>query len=155
MGKALRMLADGSLDPAWYGAPAQPLMYILGAIYAGYILVLDHLGFIASLSDAGQFYFDNQSGFLVLGRLVSVFSAASCVVLVVAIAREARVGMPAVVGAILTFTLSPLVLSFSSIIRMDFQQILFNLLTVYFCLRAIRTGRLRHVLFAGGSLERP
>lgn len=153
MGAALRMLASHSLDPGWYGAPAQPLIYALGAGYAVYIVILDQLGIIGSLGDAARFYFDDRSPFVVIGRAITALSTTACLVVMVAILREARAGLLAILFAIALFTLSPLVLGYASIIRMDFQQILFNLLTSWFCLRAITRGaEARNLLLAGACV---
>ena len=141
MGAALRMLSERSFDPGWYGAPAQPLIYALGLVYAAFIVALDQLGIISSLSDAGRYYFEDRTPFLVIGRMVTVVSATGCLVVMVAILREVRASLAATLVAIALFTFSPLILEFSSIIRMDFQQILFNLLSLVVLLAGDHPGR--------------
>ena len=153
VGKSLRMLADFNPDPGWYGAPAQPLLYALAGVYAAYIVILDQIGAIGSLQEAGGLYFEDRTAFLALGRLVSTLSATACLFVIVAILREVRTRLAAILFAILLFSVSPLILGSSSIVRMDFQQILFNLLTSYFCLLAMtRGGETRNLLLAGASV---
>lgn len=152
VGSALHMLSEQSFDPGWYGAPAQGLIYCLAAVYALYVLVMEFLGTV-SVTEAASLYYEDRSAYLVLGRGIALLSATGCLAITVAILREARVGLAATLMAIALFTASPLVLSFSSIVRMDFQQIGFNLLTSYFCLLAITRGAsTRNLLLAGACV---
>ncbi len=151
---AIKMLVSKSIDPGWYGAPAQTLIYLLAFCYAAYFAVLSALGEVKTLSEFAEArYFADVSTMFFIGRAVTALISAAVMLLLLKIMRLLELRTQAIIFGLCLFLFSPLTLSYSSIIRMDFIQILFNLGSTYFCLLAIQRGReRRNILLAAACV---
>lgn len=148
---AAGMLAERSPDPGWYGAPAQFLMYLLAAAFGAVAAAGLASGAFASLGEVPQAFYDDPTRFFVAGRVLAALAATLCVPVIFAICR--RLALPPFWCwlCVAAFAASPLILGYASLIRMDYLQILFNLLTVLLCMMALQGGRARRLLVAAGA----
>lgn len=148
-----KMLADGTIDPRWYGVPANMLMYALAAIYALMAVIGVLIGAFASLSDIGQMFLRDVTLFHVAGRALTVVTALACMPVMWLIMKRLQVDRRFGYVALLVFCLSPLIARYSSVIRGDVYQMFFNLLGLWFSLRALdQKNFLRDMAIAGACV---
>lgn len=134
---AAKMLADGTLDPRWYGVPANMLMYALAAIFAVMGVVGVAIGAFDSLGDLGELFLRDVTLFHAAGRTLTVLTAVLCMPIMWRIMEKLEVDRRFGYLALLVFCLSPLIVRYSSIIRGDVYQMFFNLAGLWFSLRVL------------------
>ncbi len=141
---ALRV-ADGHLDPGWYGAPGQPLIYSTGAVMAGVNLVVNWRQHTSRATSEN--YALDPTPFQTAGRAIPATAGVAMIFFVWLIGRRIseRVGL---VAATLTST-SFYLIDHSHIIRPDILQTTFILMAVYSLLRWRETGYRRWSLWLG------
>ena len=146
---ALRMVTEGNLDPGWYGAPASTLMDGMAGLYAAYGLVGILGGTFHSMADLLTAYQVDGSHFLLLGRTWTALTGTAVVVVAYALARELRVSVfwSALAAAVLA--LSPLMIDYSWLVRMDMLQSAFMMLVLLALLLAMRHPNLLVFVMAG------
>ncbi|MCZ6838683.1 MAG: glycosyltransferase family 39 protein [Alphaproteobacteria bacterium] len=147
-----RMLANGSLDPGFYHAPASTLIDALVLLYGGYVGVGLVTGFFDGFSDVvADLYFDVSAYFLI-GRVFTAIIGTACLFVVYKICRELGASVVWSTAAIALLAVSPLMIHYSSIIRMDMLQVLFNLLIALFVVKALETPDMKFFVGAGIAL---
>lgn len=151
VGVAGGMLRDMTLDPGWYGAPASTLILALTLFYGIFGVVGLVTGQFSSPADISALYYGDPTVFFLIGRVTTVVVGMLCLLAAMAIMRRLA-SVSGVVVATAVLALSPLMVHYSSVIRMDMYQILFMLLTVHFSLLIAESGRLRSFIFAGVCL---
>jgi len=134
---AAKMLADGTLDPRWYGIPASMLMYALAAIFALMGVIGVAIGAFDSLGELGQLFLRDVTLFHAAGRTLTVLTTLPCMPIMWRIMRQLEIDRRFAYLALLTFCLSPLIVRYASLIRGDIYQMLFNLVSLWFALRAL------------------
>ena len=144
------MLENRSLDPGWYGAPASTLIAGLAALYAligGFGLVF---GLFENPQEFAAHYYNDITVFLASGRiLVAVFSVATLLPLL-HILRTIKLSTPARLFVLALFIGCPVIIRYSSMVRMDMLQTLFNLASLYFCIRYLDSKQpLKHMILSG------
>ena len=146
---ALRMISNGDLDPDWYGAPASTLMTGMAALYAAYGFAGILLGNLGSMADIVPAYQADGTYFLLSGRIYTAIAATAVVVATYAVTRELRVSHFSSGLAALVIALSPLMIGYSWLVRMDMFQVLLMLLALLMVLRALRKPTLTAFVLAG------
>ena len=147
-----RMLAHGSLDPEMYNHPASTLIDVLALLYGGYVGIGLVTGYFDGFSDVvADVYFDVSAYFLI-GRVFTAIVGAACLIVVYKICRELGASVVWSTAAIALLAVSPLMINYSSIIRMDMLQVLFNLLIALFVVKALEAPRMKFFLGAGVAL---
>jgi len=147
-----RMLANGSLDPEWYDHPASTLIDVLALLYGGYVGIGLVTGFFDGFSDVvADLYFDISAYFLI-GRVFTAIVGTAGLVVVYKICRELGASVVWSTTAVAILAVSPLMIHYSSIIRMDMLQVLFNLLIALFVVKALEAPRMKFFLGAGVAL---
>ncbi len=143
------MMSNGDLDPDWYGAPASTLMTGMAALYAAYGFAGILLGNLGSMADIVPAYQADGTYFLLSGRIYTAIAATAVVVATYAVTRELRVSHFWSGLAALVIALSPLMIGYSWLVRMDMFQVLFMLLALLMVLRALRKPTLTAFVLAG------
>lgn len=146
---ALRMLTDGDLDPGWYGGPASTLMGGLAILYGAYGAMGVLAGTFETVADVGSAYLADASHFLVIGRVFTAFAGAVVVLLTYAVSRQLRVSVFWSIVAMATVTLSPVMVKYSLVVRMDMFQIAFIMLVLLMVLKAMTRPTLGKFVLAG------
>lgn len=147
-----RMLANRSLDPEWYGAPASTLIDVLALLYGGYVGIGLVTGFFDGFSNVvADVYFD-ASAYILIGRVFTATIGTACLVVVYKICREFGASVVWSTTAIALLAVSPLMIHYSSIIRMDMLQVLFNLMIALFVVKALEAPRMKFFVGAGVAL---
>lgn len=148
-----KMLADGTIDPRWYGIPASMLMYALAAIYAFMAVIGVVIGAFASPGDIGELFLRDVTLFHAAGRALTVITALACMPIMWLIMRRLQIDRRFGYLALLVFCLSPLIARYSSVIRGDIYQMFFNLAGLWFSLRALDQKHfLRDMAIAGACV---
>lgn len=150
---AAQMLADGTLDPRWYGIPASMLMYALATIFAVIGVVGVAIGAFDSLGELGQLFLRDVTLFHAAGRALTVLTALLCVPIMWRIMQRLKIDRRFGYLALLVFCLSPLIARYASIIRGDVYQMFFNLLGLWFSLRVLEQKHFyRDIAIAGACV---
>lgn len=143
---ALRMLANGDLNPGWFGHPGSLTMYGLSFIYR-----LDAMLDGASLNSILERYKQDPTPFYILGKQFIVFWAMLGHLAFWLLARQLMPKWPALL-ALLLLACAPLDIEYATLIRTDTQQ---SCLVLVFCcalLSLVRTGRWRAYIASGALL---
>lgn len=150
---AVELLQNGTLDPDWYGAPAQPLIYLLALIIAFIAVIGTIFGQFETFADVGPYFLDNVTLFYAAGRIANVAVTLACLWLTDRLIR--KIGIDGLWRwiALVLLCLSPLWSNYASIVRMDMMQIFFMLAILLFCIDAIaRKSPIRNLVLAGACL---
>ena len=150
MDTAVDMVQNRTLDPGWYGVPAQLLICAL-AVIIGVVAVFGMLlGVFSSPEAAGQLFLEDPSIFYILGRLISAFFAVICIWLTDRLIRTFDVTGHWRWIALATLCLAKLYVSLAIIIRMDMMQTSFMLVTLLMSIHALRAPNpMRSLIIAG------
>jgi len=142
---ALRV-ADGTLNPGWFGAPAQPLIYGLGLVFRLVSFAINSWQNTALPVSVN--YLENITVFQTIGRVLPALAGGLIIVFVYLIGRywNKRTGY---ISAILVAT-SFYLTEHSHVIRPDIIQTLFLIMTLYFCLRIMDDHQRRGWYFGAG-----
>ena len=150
---AIEMLQTGSLDPAWYGVPAQSLIYILAIIIALIAVVGTLFGAFSSPADAGNLFIADPTVFYVAGRLVSVAFAVVSLWLTDRLIRAFDVTSHWRWIGLVLLALTAVFAEYAAIIRMDMMQICFSLAAILLNVKALRSDEpSRYLIFAGACV---
>lgn len=144
----LKLLHDGTLNPAWFGHPGTTTVYMLALIELAVLGLGLATGRFASVHAFGEAVYTNPAVVFVPGRLFIVFCGVACVLLTFLLGKrlfDRRVGLTA--AAVLA--LNPLHVTFSQIIRTDVHATVFMLLCALACISIVRRGRMADYLAAG------
>ncbi len=142
-GAALRIVTQRTLDPSWYGAPASTLIYSLAVLFEISFYVSDFATREAFL----QAYQNDVSSFFMIGRIFSAIIGVLSVLMSYFICLKVGLDRFWSLIASLLISASPMMLHYSSIIRMDMLQIFFSLAFLYLGMKALEDPK--PTLFAG------
>ncbi len=141
---ALR-IANGGLNPGWFGAPAQPQIYITGfvwGIWNSAMNIADH----THLS-AAQAFRQNPTPFIVLGRLLSAMMGTVAVGLVYKLGRRYSPAVGLTAAALVGFNFY--LIDHSHVIRPDIWQTTFLLIAVSVMIRILEGTKSSRDWFVG------
>jgi hypothetical protein len=157
VGRAVRMLATGDLDPGWFGHPGTTTIYSFLLAIGGWVLASGQ-GLAAALDR----YAVEPSPFFLVARLTVVAFAAGALALTWQLARRAAAARDEDAGssaamlagllALALLAVAPLHTQFSRNARPDIQMGFFVLASLLAAAAVARQGRWRDYLLAGGWL---
>jgi hypothetical protein len=147
----VRMLDKGSLRPRWYGWPGSTLIDLLFALYGALATLGTLFGGYDGISDAVTRYRVDGEAFILAGRALCAFISSLAVLVVYRALRKVFDTIPSLLGAAL-LALSPGIVSYSQIIRIDVLLVLFLVLVVHYSIDIARGGRRRCYVLAGAAL---
>lgn len=142
------MLANRDLNPHWFGHPASTTIYLMVAVQA----VIYALGLLTGRFNSPQDYramFHNDPSIVYLaGRFCMVVFFVLVVFLVIRIGSKAFSRRAGILAGLIT-ALSPLLVSFSKVIRSDIMATFFLLLACWFCVRIFDSPGWKNFFLAG------
>ena len=145
---ALRMLAEGSLNPGWFGHPGTTtitLVALIDVIIAAWGLVT---GRYADIADFSRAAYADPALLFVPARIAMALIGTGCVWLTYALGKHLHGPATGLVAAAL-LGVNALHIAWSQVIRTDIHASLFMLACLLFAVRIAEHGRLRDYLLAG------
>jgi len=145
---AAYIAASGHLNPHWFGHPGSTVIYPLAVIYRARE-VLFHGGPLtgAAPSIARRLRTDSES-FYLLGRFLAMLAGVAAIPVVFVIGRRIFDDVTAVVAAAI-WAVVPLAVRYGQVTRTDSVGLLFTLLTLALCLRALDSPTTARFVAAG------
>ncbi len=144
----IRLLADRTLNPAYFAQPGTPLMYLAALMFAIIIGAGMLVGIFPSLDAASTLYHSDPTIYYLSYRLLVGCIDVGNILLVYAIGRHLfnhRIGLIAA----LIYALSPVNIYVAKVIRADALMLFFILAALWFCLRLLERNSWRDYLLAG------
>lgn len=145
---ALRMLADGSLNPGWFGHPGSTTIYLVALIDAAIAWAGLISGRYADIGEFSRAAYANPALLFVPARVAMALLGTLCVWLTYALGRRLNGTATGLVGAVF-LAINGLHISWSQVIRTDIHASVFMLACLLFATRIAEQGRLRDYLLAG------
>lgn len=145
---ALRMLAEASLNPGWFGHPGSTTIYLVALIdagIAGWGLVSGRYADIGEFSRAA---YANPGLLFIPARVAMALLGTLCVGLTYALGRRLHGTTTGLIAAAL-LAVNSLHIAWSQVIRTDIHASIFMLASLLFAARIAERGRLRDYLLAG------
>ena len=148
LSNAVRMVADGDLNPRYFSHPSSTVIYPLTAVFHLWNVAFYDTTLFQAASAFQERYEADWSEFILLGRLLTVAFAMLSIPLVYQLGRLAFNELVGLVGA--WFAIMPLILkSFAQLVRDDITATFFGLLSLYFCLHIYLNPNLSNQIKAG------
>ncbi len=145
---AFNILAPPYLDPKWYGGPASTLMDLLALLYAIYIFFGIVFG---SIDSSGISLSQDADHYILIGRIATAIFFLISALIFFQYVRIFLSRAPAMIAS-LAYLLSPEMVKFAQIVRMDVFLVFFLILVFYFSSKILRNGDWRNHAWAGASL---
>lgn len=145
---ALRMLAEGSLNPGWFGHPGTTtitLVALIDVIIAAWGLAS---GRYADIADFSRAAYADPALLFVPARVAMALIGTGCVWLTYALGKRLHGPATGLVAAAL-LGVNALHIAWSQVIRTDIHASLFMLACMLFAVRIAEHGRVRDYLLAG------
>jgi Dolichyl-phosphate-mannose-protein mannosyltransferase len=134
---ALNMVKTGDLNPHWLAHPGSTLIYPL-ATYFHFLNATYFHGVMADPNfDIPTFEYDNVFLLFYIPRYLNVFLLVGSIPVIYAITRDAFNRQTALF-AIWIFAISPLIISWSQLLRSDSSALFYTLVAVYACIKLYR-----------------
>lgn len=146
---ALRMIANNSFNPQWFGNPGSTTIYPLAALY---LAVPEYLTpelltrAVTARSPIAQLPPD----LLLLGRLLSVIYAVATIPLLYALGKELHSRTVGLIGGLL-WAWYPLAVYYGQFLRTDSAATCFTVAALWLLLRSLRTQAKRDWILAGAA----
>jgi tetratricopeptide (TPR) repeat protein len=140
-------LWSGDLNPHFFNYPTLPF-YLISLLYYGYYLI-SYSG--SMLHFVAERYFVGGHDLIVLARSFHSLQSALTGVFCALVGRRlfgARVGL--LVG--ISFAVLPLSVRFAHLATVDTGQVLWQVVSLYFAVHLVESGRLRDVILAGACV---
>ena len=135
MAIVMHMLSEKTLNPGWFGHPAQTVIYLLALVIGIFYFIANTFGAFSSPADFAAWYHADPTVLFMMGRFIIILSSIALIAVTALIGRRvynARVALLA--GFILA--ISPLHVYHSSLIRSsDIVMSLFMMLCLFFALK--------------------
>jgi hypothetical protein len=148
---AIRMNAEGSLNPKWFGHPGSTVIYPLAAIFH-FRNFLFHQGTLRWPDPNIAADFDQSSPqYYLIGRYLSVAYAVLALPLLFVLGRQTYGTNEALIACTI-FMLLPLSLSHSQMIRTDSPAVFFGLLSLCLCARLHSNSSRENQILTGGAI---
>ncbi|MCD6327134.1 glycosyltransferase family 39 protein [bacterium] len=149
--RAIRIAASGDLNPRWFGNPGSTVIYPLVLIF-DFWHAIEHDGrLLRPDGSLTAVFYDNQSEFYLLGRLLTILYGVFSVPLVFLIGRRLFSDNVALIGAWF-FVLPPLIVAHAQVVRTDTPATFFGLLSIWLCLKILDKPTPRNHTLAGLSI---
>jgi hypothetical protein len=148
---ALGMIAEGTLNPRWFGNPGSTMIYPLAAIYHGWDVVMNGARLFHADPKILERYRSNPATFHLLGRCLSVAYGVMAIPFVYLLGRRAFGQRVGIAGAWL-FAGYALAVSHAQEIRTDSAGAFFGVLSLWLCLRICDEPTLLNQAFAGAAI---
>ncbi len=151
MAIVMRILSEKTLNPGWFGHPAQTVIYILALVIGGFYFVASAFGAFSSPADFAAWYHADPSVLFMIGRVIIILSSIALIVVTVLIGRRLYNARAALLAGFI-LAISPLHVYHSSLIRSsDIVMSLFMMLCLLFSLKIYADKRSAIVQYPGLS----
>ena len=144
--KALNFFT-GDFNPHWFGHPGSTVINTLFLIYVLFFIFGASRGHFSNSTQFIKLFKNYPTPYFLLGRIILIFFGAINIYLLYKIVRKLFNQQIAVLSAIV-FTIAPLHVRYSRIIRTDITQTMFILATIYFFISYLESKRKKD-LFIG------
>jgi len=134
-------------NPGWYGAPASTLFYPLSILFAIYGAIVTVISWFDS-SYTPDLHREAQA-FYYIARTFTVLTGAAILLPVYAILTKLKVSLLWSAFALLVITVTPRMLDFAIITRMDSLQAFFILLCLLYVMKGIESLKPRDFVISG------
>ena len=139
----MQMLSEKSLNPGWFGHPAQIVIYTLALAIGVFYLFGNLLGVFASSSDFAAWYHNDPTVLFEIGRFIVIVSSVALIIVTAQIARRIFSDRAALLASFI-LAISPLHVHHSAMIRSsDIVMSLFVMLCVFYSLRILSNKELK------------
>lgn len=145
---ALRMLAEGTLNPGWFGHPGSTTIYLIAAIDAAVASIGLASGRYTDIADFSRAAYADPALLFVPARVAMALIGTLCVGLTYCLGRRLHGSATGLVAAAL-LAINSLHVAWSQVIRTDINASVFMLACMMFAVRTAEHRRLRDLLIAG------
>lgn len=145
---ALRMLAEGSLNPGWFGHPGTTTIALVALIDASIAAWGLASGRYSDIADFSRAAYADPALLFVPARVAMALIGTGCVWLTYALGKRLHGRATGLVAAAL-LGVNALHIAWSQIVRTDIHASLFMLACLLFAVRIVEHGRIRDFLLAG------
>jgi 4-amino-4-deoxy-L-arabinose transferase-like glycosyltransferase len=145
---ALRMLAEGTLNPGWFGHPGSTTIYLVALIDVGIASFGLLSGNYVDIDAFSHAAYANPALLFVPARVAMALLGTLCVGLTYALGKRLH-GTAAGLVAAAFLAVNALHIAWSQVIRTDIHASVFMLASLLFAARIAERGRLRDYLWAG------
>ena len=145
---ALRMLAEGTLNPGWFGHPGSTTIYLVALIDAGIAWFGLASGRYADIGEFSRAAYANPALLFVPARVAMALLGTLSVWLTYALGRRLHGSATGLIAAAL-LAINALHIAWSQVIRTDIHASVFMLASLLFAARIAERGKLRDYLLAG------
>ena len=145
---ALKLLADGTLNPGWFGHPGTTTIYLVALIDAAIAWGGLVSGRYADIGEFSRAAYADPALLFIPARVAMALLGTLCVWLTYALGRRLHGQATGLIAAAL-LSFNALHISWSQVIRTDIHASVFMLASLLFSARIAERGRLRDYLLAG------
>ena len=145
---ALRMLAEGTFNPGWFGHPGSTTIYLVAAIDAAVASAGLIFGRYADVDAFAKAAYADPAMLFVPARVAMALLGTICVWLTYCLGTRLHGRTTGLIAAAL-LGLNALHIAWSQVIRTDIHASVFMLASLLFAARIAEHGRLRDYLLAG------
>ena len=145
---ALRMLAEGTFNPGWFGHPGSTTIYLVAAIDAAVASAGLLSGHYADVGAFAKAAYADPAMLFVPARVAMALLGTICVWLTYGLGARLHGRMTGLIAAAL-LAFNALHIAWSQVIRTDIHASVFMLASLLFAARIADRGRLRDYLLAG------
>lgn len=145
---ALRMLAEGTLNPGWFGHPGSTTIYLVATIDAAVASIGIASGRYADIADFSRAAYADPALLFVPARVAMALIGTLCVGLTYALGRRLHGEATGLIAAAL-LAINALHIAWSQVIRTDINASVLMLACMMFAVRTADRRRLRDLLIAG------
>lgn len=149
--RAVRMAANGDLNPEWFGHPGSTTFYPLMAIFHTWYAVTENGSFLSANTGLQQDFDQNMADYYLLGRILSVIYGAVSLVVTYLLGKRLfgqRIGL---IATCLLLT-NAVYWYYAQIVRTDTSSLFWGVLSLWLLDRAYTNPSARNYLFAGLSI---
>ncbi len=144
---ALRMLAEGTLNPGWFGHPGSTTIYLVAAIDAAVASIGLASGRYNDLAEFSRAAYADPALLFVPARVAMALIGTLCVALTYALGRRLHGPAVGLVAAGL-LAINSLHIAWSQVVRTDINASVFMLACMMFAVRTVEHRALRDLLIA-------
>ncbi|MET0421080.1 MAG: glycosyltransferase family 39 protein [Acidimicrobiia bacterium] len=133
---ATYIAASGSLNPHWFGHPGSTIIYPLALLFRLREVVFHGAPLFGAAHSVAARFQDDPGSYYLSGRIWVMILGLACLPLIYLIGRR-TVGEVAAFVATGIWAIAPLALQYGTVTRTDTAGLLFALLTILWCMRAL------------------
>ena len=146
--KALELLANGTLNPKWFGHPGTTTIYLLALIDVSVVSSGLATGAWHSVGEFTKAVFADPSLLFIPARVAMAIIGVLSVWLTYLVGRRLHGTAAGLIAAAL-LAINGVHIAWSQVIRTDIHASVFMLATLLFAIRIVEHGKLRDYIFAG------